>query len=241
MLKSEFDGMNVGHNSVISLEMSVRAVKVKKILGICTDGLPFVAIFVGLTGFAFWMSAYWVAVPFLVLSLWCLWFFRDPDRVIPEGENIIASPADGKVIEIKEVPYPYLLEGQALKVSIFMNVFSVHVNRSPISGVVRGLKYFEGKFLGAFKEKASLENEQMGVVLEKDGKSILFIQIAGLIARRIICRAVEGEKLEKGQRYGLIRFGSRVDVYLPLDTKIDVELGQQVYAGKSVIGELQSA
>lgn len=212
--------------------------KVKKFLGVCLDGYPFIALFFGITVFSFYMQSWTVFGIFLFISLWSIWFFRDPDRDVPEGENVIASPADGKIIEIKEVTYPYLLEGTATKISIFMNVFSVHVNRSPITGVVKGLQYFEGKFMGAFKEKASLENEQMGVAIEKDGKNILFVQIAGLIARRIICRAKEGETLEKGQRYGLIRFGSRLDLYLPVGTKLDVEVGQQVFAGKSIIGEL---
>ncbi|MCB0272988.1 MAG: phosphatidylserine decarboxylase family protein [Bdellovibrionales bacterium] len=213
-------------------------VKVKRFAGICMDGYPFILLFVGLTSFAFYMHATIVGVAFSVLSVWCIWFFRDPERELPAGEHVLASPADGKVIEIKEVEYPYLLTGKARKISIFMNIFSVHVNRSPIEGKVIGLKYHEGKFMGAFKEKASLENEQMGVALEHHGQKILFVQIAGLIARRIICRAKMDEVLQKGERYGLIRFGSRLDLYVPLDTKIEVQVGQKVFAGKSIIGEI---
>jgi len=213
--------------------------KVKKILGICTDGLPFVGIFLMLSSLTLWRGVPLLGYPFLGCACFCLWFFRDPDRVVPKGEGLIVSPADGKVIEIKKAPYPYLLQGEGLKVSIFMNVFNVHVNRSPVVGVVKGMTYFEGQFMGAFKEKASLENEQMGLELEAQGRSILCVQIAGLIARRIICRAVKGETLARGERFGLIRFGSRVDLYLPLDTEIKVSKGQKVQAASSVIGKLK--
>lgn len=212
--------------------------KVKKILGICTDGLPFVGLCITLASLFLWRGMPLIGWIWVGCACFCAWFFRDPDRIVPDKEGTVTSPADGKIIAIEKAPYPYLIEGEALKVSIFMNVFNVHVNRSPVDGEVVGLKYFEGKFMGAFKDKASLENEQMGLLIKAHGQSILCIQIAGLIARRIICRVKSGEHLKRGQRFGLIRFGSRVDLYLPLDCDIKVEMGQVVSAGSSVIGTL---
>ncbi len=216
----------------------VLVMKVKKYLGVCLDGYPFVAVFLVIALLSFFFKSYWVAIPFGILTLWCIWFFRDPERQFEGGEHVLVSPADGKIIEIKEVDYPYLIQGRALKVSIFMNIFNVHVNRFPLSGTVLETKYFEGSFMGAFKEKASLENEQMGVLIDHKGTSILFIQIAGLIARRIICRVKKGDTLARGERFGLIRFGSRVDVYLPLNSKIAVNIGQKVFAGHTKLGEV---
>jgi len=216
----------------------VLVMKVRRFLGVCLDGYPFVAVFLAVTLLSFFFKSYWVAVPFGIVTLWCIWFFRDPERQFEGGEHEMVSPADGKIIEIKVVDYPYLMQGRAQKVSIFMNIFNVHVNRFPLSGTVLDTKYFEGSFMGAFQEKASLENEQMGILIDHQGKSILFIQIAGLIARRIICRVTKGETLARGERFGLIRFGSRVDVYLPLDAKIAVKLGQKVFAGHTKLGEI---
>lgn len=208
-------------------------------MGVCLDGLPFFFIFVAVTAAVYFGLGPVYAMPLIILSGWCLWFFRDPERKPSEAKpNGILCPADGKIIQIREVEYPYLLQGKALRVSVFMNVFNVHVNRVPMDGVVEDLQYHPGKFLGAYAEKASLDNEQMGVVLNTQGKKIMFIQIAGLIARRIVCRLQKGENVGQGQRFGLIRFGSRVDLYLPVDTRLLVNIGDKVHAGETWIGQL---
>ena len=172
--------------------------------------------------------------------LFVIWFFRNPEREIPAGEGVVVAPADGRIIEIKEVAEERILKNQSLKISIFMNVFNVHVNRIPYSGKIVDILYNKGKFVSANKEKASLENEQNAVLLETpEGKKILFVQIAGLIARRIACWVEKGDLVERGQRFGLIRFGSRVDIYLPLGVKLHVSLGDKTKAGTTILGVLK--
>jgi len=172
----------------------------------------------------------------LLLTAFVVWFFRNPERDIPSDENSIVSPADGKVIVIGRVFDDRFLKTDALKISIFMNVFNVHVNRIPTSGKVLGVFYNPGKFFSADKDKASLENEQNALLIEaKNGKKFVVNQIAGLIARRIVCYAKPGDSIEKGRRFGMIRFGSRLDVYLPTDCKIDVNVGDKVKAGSSIL------
>jgi phosphatidylserine decarboxylase len=173
-----------------------------------------------------------------VLALWVAYFFRDPERSGPRGERVVIAPADGKVVLISEVDEPNFIGGKAKRVSIFMNVFNVHVNRYPVDGTVRYLKYNPGKFLNAVAEKASMENEQMSVGLETPNGRILVRQIAGLIARRIVTYSKEGEQVKQAQRMGLIRFGSRVDVFLPLDAVVKVKVGDLTIAGSTVIAEL---
>ena len=195
-------------------------------------------------GYAFMFGTFAVAV---LLAFWCRWtlgltlpvlaivvyFFRDPERT-PEGPGWI-SPADGKVIEIFETEHPYT--GKALKIGVFMNVFSVHVNRMPSSGTIEYLEYAPGKKWFANADKASLENERMYVGYRDEHGPVLLVQIAGLVARRIVCRLRKGDSLERAQRFGMIKFGSKVDVYLPLTAKVTVKLGDQVYAGQTVIAE----
>jgi phosphatidylserine decarboxylase len=174
-----------------------------------------------------------------VLALWVAYFFRDPERSGPRGERVVIAPADGKVVLISEVDEPNFIGGKAKRVSIFMNVFNVHVNRYPVDGTVRYLKYNPGKFLNAVADKASMENEQMSVGLETPNGRILVRQIAGLIARRIVTYSTEGEQVKQAQRMGLIRFGSRVDVFLPLDAVVKVKVGDLTIAGSTVIAELE--
>lgn len=208
-------------------------------MGVCLDGLPFFFIFAAVTALVYIFAGPVYSMPFIILSGWCLWFFRDPERNPAQPlDSGILCPADGKIIQIREVEYPYLLEGKALRVCIFMNVFNVHVNRVALDGVVENVEYHPGKFFGAYAEKASLDNEQMGVVLASHGKKIMFVQIAGFIARRIVCRLKKGDEVVQGQRFGLIRFGSRVDVYLPVGTRLLVSLGDKVHAGATWIGQL---
>lgn len=213
--------------------------KVQRILGVCFDGLPFFFIFLAVTLAVYFFAGPVYSIPLIILSGWCLWFFRDPNRTPSHPlEGGILCPADGKIIQIREVDYPYLMNGKALRVCVFMNVFNVHVNRIVMDGVVEDLQYHPGKFLGAYAEKASLDNEQMGVVLNNNGKKVLVVQIAGLIARRIVCRLKKGDAVTQGQRFGLIRFGSRVDIYLPTNARLQVKLGDIVQAGKTWIGAI---
>ena len=154
--------------------------KVQRILGVCFDGLPFFFIFLTATLTVYFWAGLIYSIPLVILTGWCLWFFRDPQR-FPETslEGGVLCPADGKIIQIREVDCPYMMEGRALRVCVFMNVFNVHVNRIIMDGVVEDLRYTSGKFLGAYAEKASLENEQMAVLLKSNGKKIMFVQIAG--------------------------------------------------------------
>ncbi len=176
----------------------------------------------------------------LILGIFCGSFFRDPERFAPLKEGSIVSPADGRVLSVTEVDGPELAGiKESIKVSIFMSIFNVHVNRSPAAGRVLDIHYKAGKFFSANLDKAAEENERNLVVIEDDyQRRIAFIQIAGLIARRIVCFVEPDDRLEKGERFGLIRFGSRVDLYLPTDTEIDVSVGQHVKAGETIIGYL---
>jgi phosphatidylserine decarboxylase len=173
-----------------------------------------------------------------IVALWVAYFFRDPERSGERGERVVIAPADGKVVLIQEVDEPAFMGGRARRISIFMNVFNVHVNRYPVTGTVRYVKYNPGKFLNAAVEKSSLENEQMSVGIESGGARLLVRQIAGLIARRIVTYSKEGEHVEQGQRMGLIRFGSRVDVFLPLTAVVRAKIGDMTIAGTTVIAEL---
>lgn len=183
----------------------------------------------------------WLAAVVLVLvAIWVAYFFRDPERTGERGENLVIAPADGRVVQIVPVDEPVFLREKAIQVSIFMNVFNVHVNRYPVSGVVRYVHYNPGKFLNAANEKASLENEQSSVGIESGSNRILVRQIAGLIARRIVTYSTDGQRVTQGDRMGIIRFGSRVDLFLPANAHIRVRVGDVTYAGVSVIGELAS-
>jgi phosphatidylserine decarboxylase len=175
----------------------------------------------------------------LALTLFTAWFFRNPERVIPPGETLVVAPADGKVIFVGAVDEPRCGDEPVTKISIFMNVFNVHVNRAPVSGTVIDRFYNAGRFLNAALDKASLENEQAGLVVQVDaGYKLMFVQIAGLIARRIVTYPVVGDRIERGCRYGLIRFGSRVDVYLPSASRLRVALGERTVAGETILAEL---
>ncbi len=209
------------------------------------EGLVFIAIAALLTAGAFALAVtrrswgLWLAaVVLLLLALWVAYFFRDPERTGERGSSLVVSPADGKLIMITEVDEPNFVRGRALRLSIFMNVFNVHVNRYPVDGAVTYVHYNEGKFLNAAAEKSSLENEQMSVGIETGKHRILVRQIAGLIARRIVTYGREGEKVDQGQRMGIIRFGSRVDVYMPTDSKVRVKIGDMTVAGTTVVAEL---
>ena len=177
---------------------------------------------------------YWSIVPVL-LAMFFLWFFRDPNRAIPKGEGLIVSPADGVVTETVRIDTP---EGARQRISIFLNVFDVHVNRTPIAGEITSVRYQTGKFLNAMNQECAERNEQNIVTVRGEGIEIVFKQIAGLIARRIVFNYGEGDRVERGQRVGLIKFGSRTDVILPAEADIRVKTGQRVKGGASIIAEM---
>ncbi len=209
------------------------------------EGLPFIGIAMTLalaTLIAAVMLRSWplwlLAFVFIVLALWVSYFFRDPERSGERGGGIVIAPADGRVVMISEVDEPAFIHGKALRISIFMNVFNVHVNRYPVSGTVRFVHYNPGKFLNAATDKSSLENEQSSVGIESGSRRILVRQIAGLVARRIVTYSREGDQVEQGERMGIIRFGSRVDVFLPTTARAAVKVGDNTAAGSSVIAHL---
>ena len=176
----------------------------------------------------------------LVITFLLCGFFRDPDRVIPNISGAVVSPADGKVIVVETMTDSAFYEGRCTKISIFMSLLNVHVNRIPVNGTVKKVRYYPGKFFAANLDKASLQNEHNAIFLEtEEGKSITVVQVAGLIARRIICEVQPGDDMLRGQRYGLICFGSRLDVYLPADAELKVNVGDKIKAGFSLIGQFR--
>ncbi len=211
------------------------------------EGYPFIGIAMAIAAAAFVLAlsrrswALWLlALALTVIALWVAYFFRDPERTGQRGPQIVVAPADGKLIMITEVDEPSFIGGRAIRVSIFMNVLNVHVNRYPVDGTVKHLHYNPGKFLNAAVEKSSLENEQSSVGIESGPYRILVRQIAGLVARRIVTYSREGEQVKQGDRMGLIRFGSRVDVFMPVGSTLKVPLGTLTTAGTTVLAELPS-
>jgi len=207
---------------------------------IAREGWPFLAGAVVLAlAVTFWSP--WVSVPFWILALFVLQFFRDPPRMAPDSDTAVLSPADGRIVAVERVADPYA-QRDALKISVFMNVFNVHSNRAPVDGTVERVQYFPGKFFNAALDKASLENERNAMVLRSaSGHLVTAVQVAGLVAKRILCYAKPGDTLARGQRYGFIRFGSRVDVYLPPESRPRVALGDKVSATSTVLADLPSA
>lgn len=209
------------------------------------EGLVFIAIAAAAaaTAFAFatarrsWIL-WLVAFVLTLLTLWVAYFFRDPERTGERGDTIVVSPADGRIVMITEVQEPAFIGGSAIRISVFMNVFNVHVNRYPVDGTVRYVHYNPGRFLNAATEKSSLENEQMSVGLETPRGRILVRQIAGLIARRIVTYSKEGQQVKQGERMGIIRFGSRVDVFIPPGSNVRVKTGETSNAGVTVLADL---
>lgn len=207
------------------------------------EGWPFIAAFfvAALILGLIWDPLFWIG---LVLTGWCAYFFRDPDRVVPQDDDLVLSAADGIVSAIGEtVPPPELGLGDQprLRVSVFMNVFSVHVNRAPVRGRITTVRHRPGKFLNAELDKASELNERNGLVIDGPHGQIATVQVAGLVARRILCWSGEGEDIRAGERFGLIRFGSRLDVYMPQGYTLRVALGQMAVAGETVLAEFNSA
>lgn len=205
---------------------------------VAREGWPFLAISIVAALAVGGLAGWGWSLPLWLWTLFVLQFFRDPARPIPGGAKDVLSPADGRIVAIQKTRDPYV-DREALKISVFMNVFNVHSNRSPVDGEVKGRWYHPGSFLNAALDKASLENERNAIWLRTpDGQDVTSVQVAGLIARRILCYVNEGDALARGQRYGFIRFGSRVDVYLPPDSRPIVGLGDTVSASATILAEL---
>jgi phosphatidylserine decarboxylase len=205
---------------------------------IAREGWPFIAAGVAAALLAGWLAGWWWSVPFWLAVAFVVQFFRDPPRAIPGDERTVVAPADGRVVAVVPAEDPYL-KRPATKVSVFMNVFNVHSNRSPVDGEVKQSWYTRGGFVNAELDKASLENERSALWLRSEtGADVTCVQIAGLIARRILCYAKAGDHLRRGDRFGFIRFGSRVDVYLPAEARVKVALGEKVWAASTVLAEL---
>ena len=205
---------------------------------IAREGWPFLTISVVAAVAVTWLAGWLWALPLWIIAVFVLQFFRDPARPAPAGEGLVLSPADGRIVAVEETDDPWL-KRRALKISVFMNVFNVHSNRAPVDGEVKGRWYTPGKFVNADLDKASTENERNALWFQtSDGKDVTCVQVAGLIARRILCYVEPGATLQRGQRYGFIRFGSRVDVYLPTDARPLVALGDKVSASSDVLAQL---
>jgi len=208
---------------------------------VALEGSPFILFAAFATLIAALLDKEAAALISLAGTAFVLYFFRDPSRVVPDDASTLVSPADGRIILIEQVVDDCYLNASVQKISIFMNIFDVHVNRVPFAGQVERIVYSPGRFYSADSSRAALENETCAVVLDGgQGRRMAFVQMAGLIARRIVCWAEKGDSLSKGSRFGLIRFGSRVDLYLPLELRLEVKMGQRVKAGATILGRFPS-
>jgi len=206
---------------------------------VAKEGYPFICYCAFITIISAILGYHSISLILLAVTTFILMFFRDPERIIPEGDDIVLSPADGKIIVSELVRDVRFSEDEILKISIFMNIFNVHVNRNPVSGVVSRVNHVPGAFLAADNDQAHLKNEYCAVtVTGSNNKEITFVQIAGLIARRIVCWLEPGDTIIQGRRFGLIRFGSRVDIYLPKESQTVVSPGQKVTAGETILAHL---
>ncbi len=204
---------------------------------IAKDGWPYIIVSTAIMTATYLLNP-WFAFPFLVLTLFFLYFFRDPDRETPGRKGIFVAPADGKIITVSEKEVGRYGVEQAKQISIFMSPFNVHINRAPCDGVVEDVEHSPGGFKAAYTDEASLSNEQLTMVLSTDYGRVIVKQIAGFLARRAVCKVSPGERVAIGQRYGLIKFGSRVDLLLPVDVEVKVKIGDKVRAGESIVAIL---
>jgi phosphatidylserine decarboxylase len=204
------------------------------------EGFPFIGVAAGVTLLVGWLGWTIAAIGAGLLTLFVSWFFRNPARVIPQGAALVVAPGDGKVIAIEEEFEPRYLKDRSIRLTIFLNVFDVHINRIPCEGIVEDVQYQPGLFLVASKPEATIRNEQNAVMIKTiQGARVLCVQVAGLIARRIVCWVSPKEKAVRGERFGLIRFGSRMDTFLPIGTVIKVAVGDHVKGGETIVGELR--
>ncbi|MBI4844305.1 MAG: phosphatidylserine decarboxylase family protein [Nitrospirae bacterium] len=199
------------------------------------EGYPFILFFFALTLLSLFLRLRYLSPAFLILTLFMLYFFRDPERTASTGEGGFIAPADGRIVQIRETIEDELSNEKMMEVSIFMNAFNVHVNRAPCDGVVKEVKYYPGRFMAAWSEEASKANEHITMLLDTEHGGIVVRQVAGLLARRAVCRVKPGERLSRGERFGIIKFSSRVDIFLPLNTEIKVKLNDRVKAGETII------
>ena len=204
---------------------------------IAKEGWPYLALVGGIACVVQYLGGTFWSWPLWIIFIFVLQFFRDPQRIAPLGRDLVLSPADGRIVVVEKTQDPYAGR-DALKISVFMNVFNVHSNRSSIDGLVKEVQYFPGKFVNADLDKASTENERNAVVIDANGHLVTLVQVAGLIARRILCYIHVGDRLKAGERYGFIRFGSRVDVYLPLTADPLVSVGDKVFATNTALARL---
>lgn len=206
---------------------------------IAHEGYPFIVFSLVITAIIAFVGICWLFILTALISFFIIWFFRNPQRYFKEEENAIISPADGKIIKVESIQMNGTITGNFKKISIFMNVFNVHVNRVPYNGKIEAINYHKGKFFSANLDKASLDNERNEIMIKTTNGSIIWtVQIAGLIARRIVCWVNKGDIVNRGERFGLIRFGSRVDLYLPERSVINIKVGQKVRAGETLLGYL---
>ncbi|HWC51864.1 MAG TPA: phosphatidylserine decarboxylase family protein [Nitrospira sp.] len=204
------------------------------------EGFPFIGLAAGITLIAAWLGWVPVAAVAAVLTLFVSWFFRNPPREIPQGPGLVVSPGDGKVLAVEEEFEPRYIKDRAVRISIFLNVFDVHINRIPCEGVIEDVQYQPGLFLVASKPHATLKNEQNALMIKTvEGAKVLCVQVAGLIARRIVCWVNPADRAVRGQRYGLIRFGSRMDTYVPVGTVMKIAVGDRVKGGETILGVLR--
>ena len=204
------------------------------------EGIPFIGAAAGVTLLAGWLGWTIVAAGAAILTLFVSWFFRNPPRVVPQGPRLVVAPGDGTVIAIEEEFEPRFIKDRSIRISIFLNVFDVHINRVPCEGVIEEVQYQPGVFLVASKPDATLRNEQNALMIRTvQGVKVLCVQVAGLIARRIVCWISPGDQAMRGERFGLIRFGSRMDTFLPVGTVINVAVGDRVKGGETILGELR--
>ena len=225
-----------GHEQELADHRTVRGAYPHPI--IAREGWPFVAASVAAAIVVGWFAGWWWSAPLWLAAVFVVQFFRDPARVVAGDERTVVAPADGRIVAVQGAADPYL-QRPATKVSVFMNVFNVHSNRSPVDGEIKEVWYSAGSFVNADLDKASLENERNALWLKADvGPDVTCVQVAGLIARRILCDVAPGDRVRRGDRFGFIRFGSRVDLYLPPEARVKVDLGQKVYAASTVIAEL---
>jgi phosphatidylserine decarboxylase len=204
---------------------------------IAKEGWPYLALVGVVTLLAHYLGGIAWSWPLWIIFFFVLQFFRDPQRIAALGRDLVLSPADGRIVVVEKTNDPYAGR-EALKISVFMNVFNVHSNRSAVNGLVKEIQYFPGKFVNADLDKASTENERNAVVIDANGQIVTLVQVAGLIARRILCYTHVGDRLKAGERYGFIRFGSRVDVYLPLTAEPLVSVGDKVFATNTALARL---
>lgn len=209
---------------------------------IVREGLPFVAVTGGSALLAGALGLGALAVPLSVLTVFIAWFFRNPKRLAPQAANVVVAPGDGRVMAIEEEYEPRFLKDRGIRISIFLNIFDVHVNRIPCNGTIEDVVYQPGTFFAANRSDATVRNEQNALMISTaPGAKVLCVQVAGLLARRIVCWAMPGETVACGERFGLIRFGSRMDLFLPLSTQVRAAVGDRVKGGETVLGELECA